>query len=104
AFNRTLGDPSVGKANPNLGPIKAGPFVALRIVPATLGTATGLATDTSSRVPDALGKPIEGLFACGNDATSVMRGIYPGAGITIGPGIVFAFRAVKAIRESVPQA
>jgi 3-oxosteroid 1-dehydrogenase len=99
AFNKTFGDPSVGKANPNLGPIKTGPFVALRIVPATLGTATGLATDSSSRVLDVQGKPIDGLFACGNDATSVMRGIYPGAGITIGPGIVFAYRAVKAIRE-----
>jgi 3-oxosteroid 1-dehydrogenase len=45
------------------------------------------------------GKPIDGLFACGNDATSVMRGIYPGAGITIGPGMVFAYRAMKAIRK-----
>lgn len=100
AFNRTLGDPSVGKPNPNLGSIRTRPFVALKIVPATLGTATGLATDTSSRVLDAKGKPIDGLFACGNDATSVMRGIYPGAGITIGPGIVFAYRAVKAIRHA----
>ncbi|MDX8449674.1 FAD-dependent oxidoreductase [Mesorhizobium captivum] len=100
AFNRTLGDPSVGKPNSNLGQIKTRPFVALRIVPATLGTATGLATDTYSRVLDQWGKPIDGLYACGNDATSVMRGVYPGAGITIGPGIVFAFRAVKFIRDS----
>ncbi len=99
-FNRVLGDPTVGKKNPNLGPIRTGPFVALRIVPATLGTAIGLATDTSSRVLDAHGKPIAGLYACGNDATSIMRGIYPGAGITIGPGIVFAYRAVKAMRET----
>lgn len=97
AFNRMLGDPSVGKPNPNLGPIKKGPFVALRIVPATLGTATGLATDTSGRVLNAAGTPIQGLFACGNDATSLMRGLYPGAGITIGPGIVFAYRAARAI-------
>jgi 3-oxosteroid 1-dehydrogenase len=99
AFNRMLGDPSVGKPNPNLGPVSAGPFVALRIVPATLGTATGLATDTSGRVLNADGAPIQGLYACGNDATSLMRGLYPGAGITIGPGIVFAYRAAKAIAE-----
>ncbi|WP_049731417.1 FAD-dependent oxidoreductase [Rhizobium ecuadorense] len=98
AFNRMLGDPSVGKPNPNLGPISVGPFVALQIVPATLGTATGLATDTSGRVLRADGSPIEGLYACGNDATSLMRGLYPGAGITIGPGIVFAYRAANAIR------
>ncbi|MEQ1954701.1 FAD-dependent oxidoreductase [Mesorhizobium sp. CN2-181] len=94
AFNRMLGDPSVGKKNPNLGPIQNGPFVALRIVPATLGTATGLATDTEARVLDKNGKPIAGLYACGNDTTSLMRGLYPGAGITIGPAIVFAYRAV----------
>ncbi|WP_164939705.1 FAD-dependent oxidoreductase [Bradyrhizobium zhanjiangense] len=102
AFNRTLGDPSVGK-NPNLGPIKDGPFVALPIVPATLGTATGLATDSYGNVLDAQGNAIQGLYACGNDMTSPMRGIYPGAGITIGPAIVFAYRAVNAIVLSADQ-
>ncbi len=97
AFNRTLGDPAVGRKNPNLGPIKNGPFIALPIVPATLGTAIGLATDTYGRVLDAERKPIAGLYACGNDMTSPMRGIYPGAGITIGPGIVFAYRVVNGI-------
>lgn len=100
AFNRTLGDPSIGTKNANLGPIRKGPFVALRIVPATLGTATGLATDTEGRVLDAQRKPISGLYACGNDMTSPMRGIYPGAGITIGPAIVFAHRAVANILAS----
>lgn len=97
AFNRMLGDPSVGKPNPNLGVISNGPFVALQIVPATLGTATGLATDTMGRVLNEAAEPVEGLYACGNDATSLMRGLYPGAGITIGPGIVFAYRAAKAL-------
>lgn len=99
AFNRTLGDPSVGIKNPNLGPIKNGPFIALRIVPATLGTSVGLKTDPDARVLSADGRRIENLYACGNDTTSPMRGIYPGAGITIGPAIVFAYRAVKALIE-----
>ena len=80
AFNRTLGDATLGLKNPNLGPIRTGPFIALRIVPATLGTATGLSTDARSRVLDADGRAIHGLYACGNDATSMMAGIYPGAG------------------------
>jgi 3-oxosteroid 1-dehydrogenase len=29
---------------------------------------------------------------------SIMRGNYPGPGITLGPGMVFAYRAAKAIR------
>ena len=99
AFNHALGDVSVGTKNPNLGPIRRGPFIALKIVPATLGTASGLKTDTESRVIRADGSPIQGLFACGNDMTSPMRGKYPGAGITIGPGIVFAYRAVEAILQ-----
>ncbi|WP_407193256.1 FAD-dependent oxidoreductase [Bradyrhizobium sp. STM 3566] len=97
AFNRTLGDPSVAAKNPNLGPIRKSPFIALPIVPATLGTASGLATDSYGKVLDAQNKPIPGLYACGNDMTSPMRGIYPGAGITIGPAIVFSYRAVADI-------
>ncbi|SFI63494.1 FAD-dependent oxidoreductase [Bradyrhizobium sp. Gha] len=102
-FNRTLGDPAVGRKNPNLGPIKNGPFIALPIVPATLGTATGLSTDAEGQVLNGNGAPIAGLYACGNDMTSPMRGIYPGAGITIGPAIVFAYRAVDSIVRSARQ-
>ncbi|WP_245570225.1 FAD-binding protein [Bradyrhizobium ottawaense] len=46
---------------------------------------------------------MQGLYACGNDMTSPMRGIYPGAGITIGPAIVFAYRTVNAIVLSADQ-
>ncbi|MEP7031324.1 MAG: FAD-binding protein, partial [Pseudolabrys sp.] len=38
---------------------------------------------------------IRGLYACGNDMQSVMGGTYPGPGITLGPGIAFAYRAVR---------
>lgn len=95
AFNRALGDPSLGLKNPNLGPVAKGPFIALRIVPATLGTSVGLRTNAASQVLDKESKPVEGLYACGNDATSAMAGIYPGAGITIGPAIVSSYSAVR---------
>jgi hypothetical protein len=39
------------------------------------------------------GKAIPGLYACGNDMASVMAGSYPGPGTTLGPAIVFAYRA-----------
>ena len=38
-----------------------------------------------------------GLFACGNDMASIMRGTYPGPGITLGPALVFAWRAAMAV-------
>jgi 3-oxosteroid 1-dehydrogenase len=95
AFNRALGDASLGLKNPNLGEIKNGPFIALRIVPGTLGTAAGLKTDEKARVLQEDDSAIPGLYACGNDATSIMAGIYPGAGITVGPAIVSAYLAVE---------
>ncbi|MDG2107971.1 MAG: FAD-dependent oxidoreductase [Woeseiaceae bacterium] len=95
AFNLALGDESLGLKNPNLGEIKNGPFIALRIVPGTLGTAAGLKTDERARVLKKDDNAITGLYACGNDATSIMAGIYPGAGITIGPGIVSAYLAIE---------
>ena len=94
-FNKALGDAELGLKNSNLGPIEYGPFIALRIVPGTLGTATGLRTDPKSRVLREDRSAIAGLYACGNDATSMMAGIYPGAGITIGPGIVSAYLAIE---------
>ena len=100
AFNRALGDASLGLKNPNLGEIKNGPFIALRIVPGTLGTAAGLKTDEKARVLREDDRAIAGLYACGNDATSIMAGIYPGAGITIGPAIVSAYLAIHDARAA----
>jgi 3-oxosteroid 1-dehydrogenase len=94
-FNKMLGDPKVGP-NQNLAPILKPPFVALRIRPASLATTVGLKTDADGRVQGASG-PISGLYACGNDLASIMRGAYPGGGSTLGPAIVFGYRvAVRA--------
>lgn len=38
-------------------------------------------------------QPVGGLYACGNDMRSVMGGVYPGPGITLGPGLAFAYLA-----------
>lgn len=90
--NRFNGDPLVGP-NPNLASIATPPFFALKVQPAPLGSSVGLRTDCDARVLDDAGDVIEGLYACGNDMSSIMRGHYPGPGITIGPALVFAFRA-----------
>lgn len=37
--------------------------------------------------------PSPGLYACGNDATSIFEGTYPGSGTTLGPALVFGWRA-----------
>ena len=36
-----------------------------------------------------------GLYACGNEAQSIMGGTYPAPGITLGPALTFAYRAMQ---------
>jgi succinate dehydrogenase/fumarate reductase flavoprotein subunit len=90
AYNRIQGDPSHGP-NPSLGPIERGPFHAVRIVPGSLGTFAGLRSDPLARVLDREGAVIPGLFAVGNDLSSVMGGHYPSGGITLGPSLTFGY-------------
>jgi succinate dehydrogenase/fumarate reductase flavoprotein subunit len=98
-FDRHNGDPAHGP-NPCIGPIDAPPYYAMAVYPSTLGSSVGLKADADGRVLTADGAPIPGLYACGNDMASIMRGHYPGPGITLGPGMVFAYRAAMAIAKT----
>jgi FAD binding domain len=91
-FDRHNGDPRHA-SNPCLGRIERPPYCAMAVYPSTLGSSIGLRADSDGRVLTETGKPIPGLFACGNDMASIMRGHYPGPGITLGPALVFAYRA-----------
>lgn len=99
AYNRYQGD-SLVTPNPCIAPLEQGPFFAIKLVVGDLGTFAGLVTDENTRVLDATGKPIEGLYAVGNDAASVMGGNYPGAGITLGPALTFGYIAGKQLAKS----
>lgn len=92
AVCRFNGDAARG-ANPCLGPIASGPFCAVAVWPADAASSSGLATDADGAVLDRAGRVIEGLYACGNDMASVMRGAYPGPGTTLGPAMVFGWCA-----------
>jgi 3-oxosteroid 1-dehydrogenase len=48
-------------------------------------------------VLDGTGRPIANLYAAGNNAGSPFGNLYPGAGGTIGPAIVFGFLAANDI-------
>lgn len=98
-FDRNNGDPNHGP-NPCLGPIAATPYYAMAVYLSALGSSIGLKADADGRVLDSDGKPIAGLYACGNDMASIMRGTYPGPGITLGPALVFGYRAAMAIATS----
>jgi len=95
-YNQFNGDPA-NKPNPCLRPIEHAPYFAVAVYPSTMGTCVGLSTDGDARVLDGRGEPIGGLYAVGNDMGSLFRGVYVGPGITLGPALVFAYRAVMDI-------
>jgi 3-oxosteroid 1-dehydrogenase len=98
-YNQFNGDPA-NKPNPCLRPIEHAPYFAVAVYPSTMGTCVGLATDGDARVLDQNGEPIGGLYAVGNDMASLFRGVYVGPGITLGPALVFAYRAVMDIASN----
>lgn len=70
----SYGDHQAGQ-HPNLGPVAAGPFFAMR--PVLVGTGiptTGLDTDPVGRVLNYDGQPIQGLYAAGNSSAMLEVG------------------------------
>ncbi|MNE96919.1 3-oxosteroid 1-dehydrogenase [compost metagenome] len=69
----------------------------MRIDAGDIGTKGGLLTDVHARVLADNGQPIDGLYAIGNTAASMMGATYPGAGSTIGPAMTFGYLAANHI-------
>jgi len=95
AYDDWLGDPYHDGPNKTMGPIEKGPFYAIAVYPGDVGTYGGVVCDVDSRVLDAEGKPIEGLYACGISTASPMGRVYPGAGASVGPSMTFGWLAAR---------
>src|SRR6185369_6102300 len=76
-----------------LGPVQDPPFYAVPIHVGTIGTKGGPRTTVDGQVRHVGGEVITGLYAAGNVMASALGGAYPGAGATIGPAMVFGYRA-----------
>jgi succinate dehydrogenase/fumarate reductase flavoprotein subunit len=99
-LSRFNGDAAHGP-NPCLGEIATAPFCAVAVWAADAASCSGLATDADAAVLRADGSVIPGLHACGNDMASPFRGAYPGPGATLGPALVFGWRAgVHAVAQA----
>jgi hypothetical protein len=95
AYQQNLGDAQWSGPNPCLGPLAVAPFHAVRLYPGDIGSAQGWATNAHAQMLNAQGEVLPGLYALGNDMHSIMGGVYPAPGITIGPGLVFAQIATR---------
>ncbi len=98
SFNRYLADPD-HKPNPCVAPVRKGPFYAIKVIMGDLGTFDGIQTSVHGQVLRSDGSAIEGLYAAGNDRASIMGGNYPGAGITHGPNMTFAYVTANHIAD-----
>ena len=96
AYDRYYGDPSI-TPNPCLAPLAKAPFYAFPVRPGDIGTKGGIDVDVNAQALNSDGKPIAGLYATGNTASSVMGHSYPGAGSTLGPAMTFGYVAAKHI-------
>jgi 3-oxosteroid 1-dehydrogenase len=83
-------------AGKTLGPIDTAPYYAVPVCVGAMGTKGGPRTDRDGRVLHVSGEPIAGLFAVGNAMAGVTGRAYGGAGGTIGPAMVFGYRAGHA--------
>ena len=94
AYDGYWGDPDADTpAGQTLGPLDTAPFYAVPVAIGVMGTKGGPRTDADARVLHVSGQPIPGLYAAGNAMAGVTGRAYGGAGGTIGPAMVFGFRA-----------
>jgi len=93
-YDLWLGDP-LHRPHKSLGRIDQPPYYAVHVVPGDVSTYGGAITDAYGRVLREDGSLIEGLYATGVSTASVMGNVYPGAGCSIGPSLVFGYIAAR---------
>jgi hypothetical protein len=84
--------------DPTAHELRKAPFYALQLFPMTRKSMGGLAIDGDTRVLDAAGRPIPGLYAVG-EVTGVagINGSYGGEGTFLGPSVFLGRIAGSAV-------
>jgi len=93
-------DKATSTAGKTLGPIDTAPYYAVHVFVGAMGTKGGPRTDRDGRVLHVNGSVIEGLFAAGNAMAGATGKAYGGAGGTLGPAMVFGYRAGRAVSSA----
>jgi len=100
-YDRYYGDPTRDGTSKNLGPIARAPFYAARVYCGALGTKGGPKISAKAEVLNVRGGRIPGLYAAGNVSAGFTGMAYPGAGGTLGPGMVFGHIAGREAASSI---
>ncbi len=104
AWSRSYaGDRTTTNINPALGTLVKPPYYGVRLSVAGMSSA-GLLTNVHGQVVDQRSQPIPGLYATGNTAAGTEYGAGYQAGLTLGRGMIFGYRAIKHLTaQGVPQ-
>jgi succinate dehydrogenase/fumarate reductase flavoprotein subunit len=94
AYDLWIGDAEA--PHPTLAPLLEAPFYAVDVHLGCMGTKGGPRTDDRGRVLTADGTVVAGLYAAGNAAANPFGTATPAGGATLGPALVFGFRAGEA--------
>jgi succinate dehydrogenase/fumarate reductase flavoprotein subunit len=98
AYDGYWGDTSAATPElQTLGPVDTAPYYAVPVTVGAMGTKGGPRTDADGRVLHVSGEVIPGLYAVGNAMAGVTGKAYGGAGGTLGPAMVFGYRAGLAL-------
>jgi succinate dehydrogenase/fumarate reductase flavoprotein subunit len=89
-----------GTPQATLGRLDTAPYFAVQVHPSTLGTKGGPRTTVDGEVVHVTGATIPGLYAVGNAMAAPTGIAYGGAGGTLGPAMVFGYRAGRAAAQA----
>ena len=92
-YDRWIGDARA--ENPTLGVLEVSPFYAVEVHLGCMGTKGGPRTDDCGRVLSSAGV-VAGLYAAGNAAACPFGAATAAGGATLGPALVFGYRAGEA--------
>jgi 3-oxosteroid 1-dehydrogenase len=100
-FFNSFHGPVRSESAPTMWPISDdGPYYATILVPGMLDSKGGPIIDANSRIVDADGRPVPGLYGAGNCVASPSGKAYWAGGATLGPALTFGYLAARsAVQE-----
>jgi FAD binding domain/NAD(P)-binding Rossmann-like domain len=94
SFDRTIENPDT----PAMAPVDETDLYAVKLIPSTLDTCSGPFVDSNNQVwYESTDEPVPGVYAVGNAACSITRGLYNSPGTPTFQAFVGAYRAARSI-------